>query len=246
MTERTSEIIKDLLWGCCAITLTICAIVITRDLHSALKQTNQTLGRLDDAAKHQIENIESPSYQASLKSSIEVGAALKGSVLQWNKQGIPERMAHMIGSVDRTITTLNETAAASRDLIRASDDRLNGDKGVFLELTATLRHVSSQSDVVVKQVTELLSSTNLAVQDLTEVERAVLVIVKDPAWQETLGEIRDGVRAGRLSSEHIEEALRSAPVVASNIEKISTTASRFTKATLIVDILATIARAFIP
>jgi hypothetical protein len=187
----------------------------------------------------------------SLEAAYQVGAVFNGTGRLINRSVLPRVMKNLDSS-DLLLATLNENAVTLNKTIANLDDRVNGREGVMVAAIALLRTIDGTAErlgvtanTLDRMLQEIGARVNLSLD-------AVYELMSSPQWHQALQNVTltssEAAKTSQLitaTTEEIREAMRSAPGIAKNLEKISKETSRFAKISLITGILATLARAFL-
>ena len=242
--------IRDIAVAVLCLTLAVCSIITTRRASRTLDNLDGATGEVRRSAEiargyieFQNERFRSEKNQKALEAGYQTPAVLNGTLRLINTQTIPR--------IHRNLDSLVETQADMRDAVRS-----------LTELVRNTDHSINQ--VLVPEIAEVARAAGVEIQELTaEIKQLVRAgevglsevnaLLSSPEWLETLKNLArasanaDGllVEVRKIAS-HIEEGARRAPEIAESLEKIAKTSSKFTKITLIANIIGVLARAFLP
>lgn len=228
------DIAKDLMYLSAAIFFIVAAVAtfqlsrgistLTAKLSETANQVNKAAASVSAYADIQQKNLSSPRTQASIQAAFESGIALKGIANHARFYTLP--------ALDKAIGGLTSTTASLGLLIADTDHSLNApDVGLLPNVSETARAMGV-SATAVSQSVKLLTDTGKI--DLDDIHK----IMADPSWLNALHHID-------ATTGNIEKSSQSAPNIAAALEKIANTSSKYQKAIILTEILATIARAFI-
>ena len=244
------------------LTLAICLVLVTVDYRRRSAQVGQTLDNLSGATADlreyiavQKASLEDPRNKRALDAAIQAGAVANGMLRLINTQTIPR--------VNKGLDALTGAAGELRGFIAATSLNVNGDKtvekltgkpsGLLPTATATiagvgtlaanLATVASQAGVTVG---ELNTAVRAAALDVHKDLDAIYELIARPEIVELLRHV-DGTAANvEKMSASAAEAMKRAPGIAESLEKIARTSSRFTKVTLIANVIGILAKALLP
>ena len=188
----------------------------------------------------------------AITATIELGAVANGTFRLLNRQLLPRLMRGADNSAI-LLSTLNDNAVTLNRTIANLDSRVNGKEGVLDAAIALIRGMESVSvtlgvttRTVERMVGEIGGKSGLVLDELWE-------LVADPKLQQLLanatitsGNIARTSEKVDASMESVRLALESAPGIAKNLERISTVTSKYARLQILVTILASVARAFLP
>jgi hypothetical protein len=245
-------------WLTCLLLLAITALVVrifvfTGQLEARVGETTsaaQTLvleaqGAIGDYRRTAAEN------EKAIQATIELGAVLNGSGRLFNRQIIPRLMKNL-DSADVLLATLNENAVTLNRTIANLDTRVSGKEGVLDAAIALIRGLESTAVTLgvttrtaERMIQEIGAKSGMVLDEVWE-------LAADPKLQQLLtnatitsGNVARTSERVDATAESIRLAMESAPGIARSLERLSTTASKYSKLQIIVSILATIARAFL-
>jgi methyl-accepting chemotaxis protein len=155
-------------------------------------------------------------------------------------------------SADVLLTTLNENAVTLNKTIANLDDRVNG-KGGALEaiifLTQSLERSAGSLGVTLDTLQRMIAVVS---EKTGIIGDEMILLVSNPQLHQmiqnatlTSSEVAKSSQLVTATMEEVREAMRSAPGIASALEKIATTSNKYSRLQILVSILATIARAFL-
>ena len=223
---------------------------VIRETNETMKEIRRGSKSLSDFAEYQTEQLQSDKTQKVLNANLELGAAAKGTVQAFNRLIIP-RLMQNLDSSNAALIELRGTVRNGGDLISNTDKSLNQDllpqaAALIHSLTATADRFGLTVETLDKSLQAIASKTNLSLDEIYS-------LLSDPHWRNTLANIDEGSLFFASTSRHvdataaeIEKAMQNAPSIANSLERIARTSSRFTKITLIANIIGTLARAFLP
>jgi hypothetical protein len=206
---------------------------------------NKSISSLGYFADLQIEQLQSPRSQKAMQAGIETLAVFNATGRLINNQLLPRAMKNLDSS---------DSAIRGAGLLVASTNKsLNGEEGLLPALTN-----------LVESLTETAGRFNLTVDTLNLTLKQIAdktgksldeiyLLLSSPEWKEALSNV--AAVTGNLSTtsqkidataEQIRLAMERAPGIAASLDKIASTSSKFSKATLIANLLSIIAKTFLP
>ncbi|MGA2261708.1 MAG: hypothetical protein ABSH28_09755 [Acidobacteriota bacterium] len=231
-----------------ALTLAVCAGVLTRDAHCLLLKADSAATKLDgavaqvdrtaklvaDYADKQKRIMESPKNQKALEAAWQTAAVLNGTAKDINKILMP-RLRDTLDSLNSAVSSFDQSAQALTTLVRNTDRSLNEELLPNLAETAKTLGVSVQA--VTASVQSIAAKGGVSIDEIN-------TLLADPQWLETLKSIAATTAHVDVIAGNLEAASRQAPSIAESVEKIAKTSSKYQKLLLLAQLLATIARAF--
>jgi hypothetical protein len=205
---------------------------------------NKSLTSLGNFADFQIEQLQSPRAQKSLQASLETLAVFNATGRLLNKQILPRAMRGLDAS-DSAIRNLGL-------LVANTDKSLNGEGGLISSTTQFVQALTSTANrfqVTVETFTAMLQ----AISEKTGLSLdAIYALVNSPEWMQALqnvavisSNVAATTQKADATIEQIRLAMLKAPSIALSLEKIAKDGSKFSKITLLVNILSTIAKTFL-
>jgi hypothetical protein len=227
------------------VTVASCSVILTRDVHSVLRQGNATMGEvkrastvLADYAELQTENLKSPATQKSIEHGLELGKVATLTVAKLNRTTIPrlneglDSLAGTVGSLDR--------------LVQETNRRLNGESGLMVSATRLLDSMGEISGKLSLTIADVDTAVKMASEQTTKSADAIYALVSDPHIKAVFLNLDNATAAAAELVQYAAEAGKQMPSIAQSLEKIARTSSKFTKVTLLANVLSILARAFLP
>ena len=197
----------------------------------AIRSASEDLAAVAAAQRASLEE-----NKKSLEAGIQLAAVANGTLRSVNRLIIPRVMKNL-DSADELIRSSNLAAVRVGDLVANTDHSLN----------ASLLPEASR---LVKNLGVTTESLNLAVNKLTDSGlmslEEIRAIVSMPEWREAVKNTNAALAEVRGIVGDVNKATDELPSIAKSIERIATTSSRYQKVLLLVGILGTLAKAFIP
>lgn len=226
--------------------------VLTHDVHvSANKfqevagQADTTLKRLDEYAQFQLDEFQSERYQKSLKATVDTGAFANSVMRSINVRVIPELIAVLRG-LQGNSSNLSALTINVADLVRHSDTSLNAAGGLLPSLTVLVASFNALTEKTGLTIDEVNRAVKMASGKMGLSLDALYSLMSNPAWLSTLNNVQTTTANVAAVSANVAEASKQMPSIAASLEKIAKTSSRFTKITLLANVLAVLASAFLP
>lgn len=232
------------------ITLAVCVGLLTRNLTHTLGNVDQATANAKDATAlardylaEQKAILSSEKNKKALEAGYQTPAALNGTVRLINTQTIP-RINQGLDSLYILITELSTTNKNLATLIANSDRAINRD--LLPAITATAKSLGTSVEKTERAVNDILATGKLSLDDLHS-------IMSSPEWKAVLKNMETtSANAASMSAYaatvtgNVAEASAQMPSIATSLEKIARTSSKYSKALLLAQLLSTIARAFLP
>lgn len=183
------------------------------------------------------ERASSPKNAKALDAAIQAGAVFNATGRLLNTQTIPR--------FNREMDALTAMTGRLDSFIVATDQRVNGADGLLVSVTALVNGLARTADRFGVTVEEINAAVRMASEKTGLSLDALYSLLSRPEWLETLKHL-DGTAANvETVTANAAKASEQMPSIAASLEKIAKTSSRFTKITLIANVIATLARAFI-
>lgn len=248
MSERLKHISVIVL----CLTLAVCIVIVTPTLRGTLLKAQETAGEtkraataLADYAEFQTEQFQSERYQKSLKATVDTGAFANSVMRSLNVRVIPELIT-MLRKLQGTTDQSTVTLASLERFIADLNKRTNGDDGLIVAATQLLDGINKVAARFEVTVEELSTAIKIAAEKSGKSLDAVYALIADPKMQEILLHWNEMSARGSEILADVKLAADRAPSIAASLDSIAKTSSKFTKITLISNVLATLARAFLP
>ena len=213
--------------------------IILIDSDRAITNVNRSVDALARYVELQTSVLESPQNQKAIQAAAQAGAIFNATGRLINTQVIPRAMT--------TIDSLNESAQGLNKLISSTNESLNAvDSGVLAkvgDLTEGLRLASIRLGVTVESVgqavDQIAEKSSLTLDDIH-------AIMSSPEWMQVLRNTEQLSANAADLSRSFAEAGKAAPGIATSLEQIAKTSSKYQKALLLASILGILGRAFVP
>jgi hypothetical protein len=231
-----------------ALTLAVCALILTRDAHclllkadsaatkvdGAVTQVERTAKLVADYAEKQKVILESPKNQKALEAGWQTAAVLNGTAKDINKVLMP-RLRDTLDSLNGAVGSFNKGAQAITGLVMNTDRSLN--EQLLPNLAETARALGVSIQAITGSIQEIAAKSTMSVDEIHE-------LLVDPEWKAALASIAATTAHVDAIAGNLEVASRQAPAIAESVEKIAKTSSKYQKLLLLAELLATIAKAF--
>ncbi|MCI0488937.1 MAG: hypothetical protein L0229_20285 [Blastocatellia bacterium] len=241
--------IKNIAIAVLCVVLTICVIVVAARVGRTLTGIEATTVEVRKSAEiarayveFQNERLRDPRNQKALEAGWQAPAILNGTLRLINTQTIP-RVHRNLEGLEETQVDLRRAVSAIDQLVHNTDIAIN--KELLPEITATARALNATVESVDKAIRVVTEKSSLTLDEIH-------ALMSDPAWLGTLKNVEQSSAALAKTSESVSviaantaKASGELPSIAANLERISTTTSRYTKISLLASIVATLVRAFI-
>lgn len=219
--------------------------VLSRKAEEIAPKFEATITRTSEYVDQQLDRFESEAYQKSLKAGLDTPAVFNASGRYLNRFILPAFLG-TVQTANRALATSDNAVARLDDLVRRSDVSLNDPQGLIP--TATVL-ISSLNQVALKfEVTigELSAAIKSASEKSGKSLDAIYALIADPKMQNILLHWDEMSASGAGILADVKMATEKAPSIAASLDSIAKTSSRYTKITLIANILSVLARAFLP
>lgn len=203
---------------------------------SAISNVDRTTDRARAYLDFQTDLLQTPSYQKSLKASLQAPAVANGTFRLINTQLVP-RAVKTLDSLNAALGGLSQSTDSLNRLIIGLDRNVNS--GLLPASTALITNLNETARRFGVTVEELNQAIKLSSQQLNVTLQAMQDIIGDPEWRAIIHNLN------RIS-ESAADSMAQAPSIAASLEKIARTSSKFSRITLIANIVSTLARAFLP
>ena len=238
--------------GLLALTLAVCSILVTHNLRIGQHVANEALVSLKDSAADvreyvavQKASLEDPRNKKALDAAIQAGAVLNGSFRLLNTQTIPR--------INKGVDALTGTATSLTDFVDVTKHRFNDEGGLIPTATRTIADVGA----LATNLATVATKAGITVDDLSIAIKtaaatankdldAVYDLIARPEIVSILQHVDGTTLNIQTASKEVADALAKAPGIAESLDKIAKTSSRFTKVTLIANVIGILAKAFLP
>lgn len=231
------------------VVLAICAVIVTRfvttrgdvivsDVSATTQDTRKALNSVLAYADEQ-----TTANKKSIDATIQLGAVLNGSARLLNRQVIP-RIMRNLDSLDETIKDSTRTVNSLDRLVANTDREVNSK--LLPEITNLVSSLTATADTLGLTAQETNEAIKIAAGKINLSLDEMYKLMSSRAWMNTLENIEKVTSSAAQTSANVSVASEQAPSIAQSLEKIAKTSSRFTKITLAANLLAILARAFLP
>lgn len=190
------------------------------------------------------------AYSEIAKSTTDVLSKKVGPMIDQSSRDLHRVMMSVDGRlqdlhrIDGLLLSLTDTSKGITQFLANTDQSINQELlPESANLVASLNEVAQGFGIT---TSELNTAIKMASEQANKSLDAVYTIVSDPKIQSMLTNVEATSASVASTMASVDAAAKQAPSIAASLEKIAATSSRYTKITLIANILATIARAFIP
>lgn len=234
------------------VTLSVCAAIVTPTLNRTLVKIEETAGEgkraataVADWAQFQTAEFQSERYQKSIKAGIDTGAYANSVMRSINLRLIPEFVALLKGLQGNSADARALTAALA-DMVRHTDVSLNSSTGLLPSMTTLVGSFNTLAEKTGLTIEEVNQAVKQASEKIGLSLDAMYKLMADPAWLKTLENIQTATAGAAETSGNVAKASKELPSIAASLEKIAKTSSRFSKITLVANLVAILASAFLP
>jgi hypothetical protein len=200
-----------------------------------LDETATTMQCVREAAQLQATALQDPRTQKAIEAGIETLAVYNASGRLINRQVIPRAMK-AIDEFEAAVATMNR-------LIANTDNSIN--TALIPGIAEAARTLNVSVDSVGKALVEISEKGNMTLDDIR-------TIMSDPSWKEALASLAATAKNAeavsqdfKATSASVAQAAAELPSIAKSTEKLASTASKYKKALILVQILAVITAAVI-
>ena len=212
---------------------------VSRKTEDLLVSTDRTSKALADAAEIYSEQVRSPQNLKSIEHGLEFGKVATLTISKLNRTTIPKLNSAIDDFREKNLASLNS-------LIKDSNSRINGDEGLIVAGTNLLNSMTKLANKFGISVDDLNTAIIEASKQANKSLEAIYSLITDPSIKDMLLHFDESSASMAKVMAKIAEAGESAPGIAKSLENIAKQSSKFAKITLIVGILSTLAKAFIP
>jgi hypothetical protein len=187
--------------------------------------------------------IITPTLRGTLQKAQETAGETKRAstaIADWAEFQTTE--CRLQGTTEQSTLTLAELQTFIADL----NKRTTGDDGLIVAATQLLEGINRVAVKFEVTVEELSAAIRDASAKTGKSLDAIYALIADPKMQQILLSWDQMSARGAEILANAKLASDRAPGIATSLESIAKTSSKFTKITLITNILATLARAFLP
>lgn len=226
--------------------------LLTQELRATSQNTKNLTARTNEYIEYQLDLFQSEPYQKSIKAGIDT-AAIYNSVGRSINTVLLPRIYKTADSTNLAVNDLRATIQSSNTLVTNADRELFGDRGLIRSLTSLTDNVS----ITVTKLNTTVDSLDLFVKEMSVKLKMsadeIYALIASPEWKQAIQNLNSTTKTADditkkvdLTVESIRLAMEKAPSIAASMEKIASVSSKFTKVSLIVGILSTIIRTFVP
>jgi uncharacterized coiled-coil protein SlyX len=190
--------------------------VTVAEMSSLVRETRTTVTKANVALDTSIAHLNDPKNQKSLDAAIQTAAVFNGTGRLINTVYLPK--------FGRVLDGLADTASNLNEAVRRTD------VGVNSGLLPNANRLVVQST---STMTESQKAVERLIQMMTQMSDDSHRLLTDPSIPASLTAIQASAENIQATTLQIAEASKAVPGIARNVEKISTTASKFRKWVLI-------------
>lgn len=253
------ETVKKVLACLLLAAITVAVVNLHWNLRLFVREGNATMQELRrgsaavaDFAESQTALLKSDRYQKSIQAGIDVGATANGALRLFNRQVIP-KVANDLDRLDGLLTALTINSQTLSTLLVNTDRNVNGEGGLIPSATALLQSLTATANRFNVSIETLDSMLKTVAEKGGMSLDEIYKLVASPEWKAVLvntetvtANLASTSRRVDLTVEEIRKAAEKAPSIAESLDKLARTSSKFQKVQIIVSIVATLARAFLP
>ncbi|HXG94157.1 MAG TPA: hypothetical protein VNN73_17570 [Blastocatellia bacterium] len=236
-----------------AATLSVCAINLTwnlrlvsqtlrSDFHSSAAEVKRAATRGADFVEMQTRQLQSPAYQKWLAASLQTPAVFNGTGRLINTQFLP-RAWRLLDTASRGLETNLELLAENQRRLGLTVEATTRLVNNFTDIAVRFGLTADEMNEAIRQASEKTGMT------IDEIYRRI----SDKRWDEltdrllqTAAHVEETTGQITVVAENAATASGEMPGIARSLEKIAKTSSKFTRITLVANIISTLARAFVP
>lgn len=166
---------------------------------------------------------------------------------------IVNRVDSTMAAVERRVNALAPTQTAATKAISGGhtllvdfNTRLNSEQGLMAAATNLINNLTTTASKFNVTTDELNTAIRLASEKTNKSLDSLYTLIASDHWPKLIENLEGTSAEVRGMAANMNKASAKAPSIAESLEKIAKTSSRFTKITLISNIIATLARAFLP
>lgn len=214
-----------------------------QELRGTMVNINHASGDLAEYASLQTEMLSSPMNQKAIEHGIELGKVATETVVKINRTTVPKLNTALDGLSG--VETELRASAANLSLFVSNTDREVNQK-LLPSITTLITSMTTLSMKFGVTVDELNSAIKMAAEQSNKSLDQIYRLISDPKIQSILTSTDITMQNVATTSASVDAAAKSAPGIAKSLEKIASTSSRYTKITLIANVIGTLAKAFLP
>lgn len=201
---------------------------VLTEVESTAREIRVTATNISGYTTVQVEALKNPKNQKALEAGLQTLAVYNGTGRLINTQVLPRAM--------RVLDDLSGATVALNALVSHSDEALN--QKLMPELVATAKALNTSVESVDRAVQDLSRRGALSLDDIH-------AIMADPSWKQALSAVAQASRHVEGVTGNLEDASAQMPSIAASLERIAKTSSKYQKALILVQVLSTLARAFL-
>lgn len=228
------------------------ARLLLRESKESAINIRSTTASIDEYVKFQTEQFQSPAYQKYMKGNFAVGSLVQSVVEGVNTKTLP-KLNKGLDELPALIQGLSTNTRTLNELVLHLDSRLNSDSGLLAQATTLLASLTATSDKFGLTLETLDAAIKVIAEKAGLSLDEVLNLIASKEWLSVLRSM-DVAMANvaamsqkvDATAEQIRLAMEKAPSIADSLNRIAKTSSKFTKATLIANIIGVLAKAFLP
>lgn len=210
---------------------------IVSSVSGATTAIGYTSRKIDKFVETQTKSLDTEKNKKAIEAGIATAASLQGTIRLVNTTTIPQ--------LNRTLLELQEstrgvTIGINKNL-ESTNNFIGSIKPKVEETFINVNGLLVKSSNSITSLTELInitsSKTSLTLDQLNS-------IIASPEWLEAIKHINESSNNVEELTRELKESGQYAPSIMKSLEEISTTSSKFRKATLLANIISAISRAF--
>jgi hypothetical protein len=216
----------------------------------AAQNIKNSTARADTFLDKQITVLESEQYQTLMRNNLAAGSFLQSITNSINTKTLPLLNKNLVSSNDglQDLRALLQSGNIMLvDTNRSVIEKLLPQFAVLLEsLTTDANRFGMTLDTFNVSLKLIADKAGLTLDEIYE-------LAASPEWKAALSNVNTITANLASTSRHldatsaeIEQAMQAAPSIAQSMERIARTSAKYQKALLIVGILGTLAKAFLP
>jgi hypothetical protein len=216
----------------------------------AAQNVKNSTARADEYINKQIILLESEQYQTLMRNNLAAGSYLQSITNSINTKTLPLLNKNLISSNDG-LQDLRAFIQSGNLMLVDTNRSIN--QLLLPQAAALLASLTTDADRFGMSLDTFNTSLKLIADKAGLTLDEVYKLAASPEWKQPITNIEEGTRYTASTARHIdasaaqiEEAMKRAPSTAESLEKIARTSSKYTRATLIANIIGTLAKAFLP
>lgn len=228
-----SSTIRNVSIALLAITLAVCLLTVTRNVNATLVNANRAAETLADYTAKQTEQLQSEKNKKAIEAGIAAAASFQATANLINTKTIPqvnktvEALAESAQSLNRLVSNLD--TQVNQSLLPAAANTLHSASGTMETASQTVAKYGATADELNKTIANL----NKESAETMASARALLNSEDIKKTLAGLGETSSNLAAVTKNVEAITantaEASRQMPLIAADVQKFTSTTSKFRK-----------------